>query len=73
MATPKTTLEQILELDEAITKTLAALQTAGAGGDSLMRNRYADLQAARKDLMDQYNKEQGSSGPAFNVGLVRGY
>ena len=69
----KTTLEQIEELDEAITATLAALKTAGPGGDAVERNRYESLVKERSRLLSQHLKETGSGGPTFNVPYVRGY
>lgn len=68
----KTTLEQIEELDEAITASLAALKTGGPGGD-VERNRYEGLVRQRQKLLSQYLKEQGTGGPTFNVPYMRGH
>ncbi|MDY6903699.1 MAG: hypothetical protein SWH61_03345 [Thermodesulfobacteriota bacterium] len=69
----KTTYEQIIELDEAITKSLAALELAGPGGDRAVRNRVDALYKQRDKLLTRYQREQGAGGPSFNVGIMRGH
>lgn len=57
---PKTLLAQIEEVDTAITKTLTA-ESYTIGDASVQRARLKSLYEVRKDLIAQYNKEQGTS------------
>jgi len=66
----KTTLEQIEEVQAAITKVMSG-QDVTMGGKSL---KYADLRMLheREDLLLQrYKREQGTGGMAVNVGVLR--
>ena len=68
----KTTLEQIEEVQAAITEVMTSqeLRAGGASG-TIVR---ADLDALTKResaLLLKYQTEQGAGGPARNVGTVR--
>ena len=68
----KTTLEQIEEVQAAITEVMTSqeLRAGGASG-TIVR---ADLDALTKResaLLLKYQIEQGAGGPARNVGTVR--
>jgi len=55
-----TTLADIEEVQTAITKTLNT-QSYTIGDASIQRAKLKDLYAMKKDLLAQYNKEQGST------------
>lgn len=55
-----TTLSQIEEVQEAITKCLTT-QSYTIGDTSVQRATLKTLYAMKKDLEAQYNKEQGTS------------
>ena len=63
----KTTLEQLEEVQTAITKCLAA-QSMGAGDKSVMRARLDFLQQREDTLLSRYKEESatGSGGGMFN-------
>ena len=69
----KTTLEQLLEVQSAITAVLSN-QSYTLDGRSVTRAQLKDLYSMQKDLQKQYNKEIGTRprvssakfGSAFN-------
>ena len=69
----KTTLDQLLEVQSAITAVLSN-QSYTLDGRSVTRAQLKDLYAMQKDLQKQYNKEIGTRprvssakfGSAFN-------
>lgn len=66
----KTTLEQLEEVQEAITKVLAA-QAMGSGSDSVQRAQLATLYKREDQLLARYRSEQSTGGPVINTGLPR--
>jgi len=67
----KTTLEQLEEVQAAITKVMRS-QSAGIGDKTLSRARLDMLTASEEMLIKRYNAEQGTGGvPAFNTGIPK--
>ncbi len=68
----KTTLEQIEEVQAAITEVMTSqeLRAGGASG-TLVRADLDALTARETMLLDKYRGEQGTGGPARNVGTLR--
>ena len=68
----KTTLQRLEEVQAAITEVMTSqeLRAGGASG-TIVR---PDLDALRKyesELIKKYETEQGTGGPARNVGTIR--
>ena len=68
----KTTLEQLEEVQAAITEVMTSqeLRAGGASG-SIRRPELSVLLAERRRLYEQYRTEQGTGGIAMNVGTLR--
>ncbi len=68
----KTTLEQIEEVQAAISEVMTSqeLRAGGASG-SIKRAELDQLEAREEKLLARYRIEQGTGGPAFNYGVVR--
>lgn len=67
----KTTLEQLEEVQAAITKSLNAV-SAGIGDKTLMRNRIETLTAREEILLKRYKAESGTGGvPVMNIGIPK--
>lgn len=66
----KTTLEKIEEVQAAISAVLKG-QAYSQDGRSLTRADLAALRAYEKELLAEYKAEQGTGGPAFNIGIPR--
>lgn len=67
----KTTLEQIEEVQAAITKVMSGQDFTFSNG---ARVSYADLihlEAREEKLLRRYRAESGTGGMAFNTGCVR--
>ena len=69
----KTTLQQIEDVQEAITQSEASLEMAGPGGDRVVRNRLDVLYKRLDFLKDRYRREKNTGGPVATVGYMRGY
>ena len=67
----KTTLQQLEEVQAAITKILEGGQDLGRGDKRLIRARLAVLHDREKELLLRYYAEQGEGSGARNVGLLR--
>ena len=65
----KTTLEQIEEVQAAISDVMAGQEVFIAGKRITLAN-LKDLEAREQRLLARYHQEQGR-GPAVNVGLPR--
>ena len=67
----KTTLEQLEEVQTAITKVLEA-QASGIGDKTLQRASLASMSTREKILLDRYSAEQGTGGiPRINYALPK--
>ena len=68
----KTTLEQIEEVQAAITEvtTSQELHQAGDGG-KVIRAKLDALTRRETMLLDRYRREQGTGGMTSNIGLPR--
>ena len=67
----KTTIEQLEEVQSAITKVLEA-QSAGVGDKNLQRARLDFLGDREEKLLARYRAEQGKGGiPAKNRAIPR--
>lgn len=66
----KTTLEQLEEVQAAISAVMHS-QAYSQDGRSLTRADLPALQEREKMLLSRYKAEQGTGGPAFNVGIPR--
>lgn len=67
----KTTLEQLEEVQEAITNVMTAQEWTGPEGDSVKRAQLDKLEAREEKLLARYRAEQGTGGPAFNIGTMQ--
>ncbi len=67
----KTTLEQLEEVQAAITKVMNA-QQSGRGDKTLQRAALKDLTARETILLNRYKAEQGTGGlPRINFGIPK--
>lgn len=66
----KTTLEQLEEVQAAITAVMSG-QAYSIGGRSLTRVNLNWLNDREEKLLQRYNREQGIGGPAINIGISR--
>jgi hypothetical protein len=66
----KTTLAQLEEVQAAITKTLAALDSS-IGDKRLLRNKISALTDRETILLARYRAETGTGGIAINQGIRR--
>jgi hypothetical protein len=67
----KTTLEQLEEVQAAISKVMNA--QSGSIGDKALQRARLDLLTAREEmLLKRYNAESGTGGvPAFNTAIPK--
>lgn len=67
----KTTLEQLEEVQEAITNVLVSQELSGEHGQ-VVRARLAALHQRESDLLERYKAESGTYGaPAKNIAILR--
>lgn len=66
----KTTLEQIEEVQAAITAVMSG-QSYTIGGRSMTRANLDALCKREEMLLARYKREQGAGGPAINIGIPR--
>ena len=66
----KTTLERLEEVQATITEVMTSQELGGPSG-RLVRAQLAVLLQEQKDLLVQYRIEQGTGGPARNIGIPR--
>ncbi len=66
----KTTLEQLEEVQEAISAVMLG-QEYSMSNRRLTRANLADLEAREEKLLARYRAETGTGCPAINVGLMR--
>ena len=66
----KTTLEQLEEVQAAITAVMSG-QAYSIGGRSLTRVNLNWLNDREEKLLQRYKREQGTGGPAINIGISR--
>ncbi|MBP7527137.1 MAG: hypothetical protein KA801_04395 [Syntrophorhabdaceae bacterium] len=64
----KTTLEQLEEVQAAISKVMSG-QSVSIDGKQLTRANLADLERREEKLLARYRNEAGQGGPTFNRGL----
>jgi len=64
----KTTLEQLEEVQAAISKVMKG-QSVSMDGNQLTRANLADLEKREEKLLARYRNESGQGGPTFNRGL----
>lgn len=67
----KTLLEQIEEVQAAITEVMTSQEQEYGSAGRLRRARLSELHTREKDLLARYQVEQGTGGPAINVGVHR--
>jgi len=68
----KTTLEQLEEVQAAITKVMTA-QSAGLADKTMTRARLDMLTAREEILLTRYRAEQGTGGmPVRNIAIPKG-
>ena len=66
----KTTLEQLEEVQAAITEVMASQSLTQQGG-TVVRAQLAALEAREEKLLARLRIEQGTGGPAVNIGTMR--
>ena len=66
----KTTLEQLEEVQAAITAVMTSQQLTHSGG-TVVRAQLQALQDREEKLLARYRIEQGIGGPTVNVGILR--
>jgi len=66
----KTTLEQLEEVQAAITKVMSG-QSGSWGGKMITMADLAALSSREKYLLERYQIEQGTGGPRINRGIMR--
>ena len=66
----KTTLEQLEEVQAAITEVMTSQELSGEAG-RVVRAGLDSLQRREESLLIRYKAEQGTGGPAINIGLLR--
>ncbi|MFC1884661.1 hypothetical protein ACFL2O_07815 [Thermodesulfobacteriota bacterium] len=66
----KTTLEQLEEVQAAITEVLTSQELSSSSGRVVRANLDA-LRAYEKELLARYRNETGKSAIAVNVGLIK--
>lgn len=67
----KTTLEQLEEVQAAITRILTAGQEQSFVDGGVREAQLAALEAREKRLIDQYAREQGTGGLTRNTGILK--
>lgn len=66
----KTTLEQIEEVQSAISAVMGG-QAYTVAGRSVTRANLAELNKREEQLLARYYRETPGSGPAINIGTLR--
>lgn len=66
----KTTLEQLEEVQTAITAVMVG-QAYSIAGRSLSRANLSDLESREEKLLARYKQEQGSGGLTVNIAIPR--
>ena len=66
----KTTLEQLEEVQEAITRVMTSQEQSGAGR-SIVRAQLSALQDREEKLLARYRAENRTGGPASCTGIPR--
>jgi hypothetical protein len=66
----KTTLEQLEEVQAAISAVMSG-QTYSVAGRNVTRANLAELTKREEMLLARYRREQGTGGPAINIGIPR--
>lgn len=66
----KTTLEQLEEVQAAITAVMAG-QSYSIGGRSVTKVNMKWLSEREETLLQRYKREQGTGGPAINIGIMQ--
>lgn len=66
----KSTLEQLEEVQAAISAVMLN-QSYTVAGRTVTRANLAALQEREENLLARYKREQGSGGPAINIGIPR--
>jgi len=66
----KTTLEQLEEVQQAISEVMTSQELSGQAG-RIARAQLDMLEAREEKLLKRYRAEQGTGGPAVNVGVSR--
>ena len=64
LTAPKTTLEQLLEVQQSISAVMGG-QDVTINGKRLTRASLRDLEAREQTLLARYNREQGRGGPVL--------
>jgi len=68
----KTTLEQLEEVQAAITEVMTSQELhAGGASGRIVRAQLAALEAREEKLLARYRTEQGTGGIALNTGTLR--
>jgi len=68
----KATLEQIEEVQAAITEVMTSQEmSAGGASGRIVRANLKDLEAREEKLLERYQVEQGTGGIAINHGTMR--
>jgi hypothetical protein len=67
----KTTLEQIEDLQEAISQAEGSQELSDGVGGRVVRPDLQVMYNRLDQLMDRYRRETGTGGPAINVGIMR--
>jgi len=66
----KTTLEQLEEVQAAISAVMNN-QSYQMNGASVTKANLAELTDREETLLARYKREQGTGGPAINIGIPR--
>ncbi|HSV27262.1 MAG TPA: hypothetical protein VLH60_05155 [Sedimentisphaerales bacterium] len=66
----KTTLEQLEEVQAAISAVMTG-QAYSIAGRNITRANLAELTKREEMLLSRYKREQGTGGPAINIGIPR--
>lgn len=67
----KTTLEQLEEVQAAITAVMGGQSVTLSNGQQITRANLKDLEAREQTLLQRYRAEQGTGGLAINIGIPR--
>ena len=67
----KTTIEQLEEVQAAITAVMGGQSVTLSSGQQITRANLKDLEAREQTLLDRYKAESGSGGLAINIGIPR--
>ena len=67
----KTTLQQLEEVQAAITKILEYGQDVTKAEKRILRARLSHLTKREDDLLVRYRAETGTGGASINVGIIK--